>query len=629
MSLQLRDNLESHLEELSRLRRLGNFTAVFDEVKAELKPFFHSRYVLVQYGQALIEGMRFVELEKLAKEYPPRMTRSAIELNWILLLNRAQFLSDHNFQETSIIDVFSSATALLNHSWPALDSTEFEVLSELLTSHASQLKSEPFDWRSLYHHLRSQERLWEANDLLQKLSYLLGFDVYLHTLFPVFVLQFEDPTSSLIQQVLAEWDLELDDESTLLAWIDIFATLSFTHMKLPGQSDTIKSCLEIARSHSQKLLTHGSSNLKTRPYLRFLVAEAFYKDYSDEKDWKDDVIFSNVGRGILRRPECIFPDCSWPIYQPEDDESPQWSPKRDVKKQCIVDTLQLVHRTAEELGDIKVQAGCLEQLVYHGEGDPEKTLTQLSDLFFTTGYLFERRLLFFSRYLLVNTPLARAQLRLDLLLAGPCVDRDWEHIRYSILAALAITGQEKKLYQDLSSQFPSPKHPEVSGEMVRRPLRIPTNSGTDDYTDESSESYDDPDDNASNDLHMEQKAEVGKAVNNQLVPTTSFEENTQKPELRVSGKSENDQTEREILESIAHDESLWDRNGSSISVDANPKGINTNRQHSTEDHDTNMPSSIAPKRHTIAMSHLPDVSKRGNKFQLEKRATVVDDDVEQ
>lgn len=128
MSLDIRDDLEGYLEDLSRASRLGHFGAEIDQLRDQIRHFFQNRYVLVQYGQVLVDGMRFSELANLAQQFPPTKSSTPVELNWNLLLTRAQYLSELFFLgELTNDNMWSAANTLLLQSWPNLDSTEVRI----------------------------------------------------------------------------------------------------------------------------------------------------------------------------------------------------------------------------------------------------------------------------------------------------------------------------------------------------------------------------------------------------------------------------------------------------------------------------------------------------------------------
>ncbi|KAF7555714.1 hypothetical protein G7Z17_g1970 [Cylindrodendrum hubeiense] len=317
MSLNTRDYLEDYLEKLSRLGRLGRLSAAFDQLGDQLRPFFYNRYVLVQYGQLLLDGMRYKELAELAKLHPPRPSNDPIDLNWNMILVRAQYASELDFGDISAAAISLAAKNLVQQSWPQLDSTE------------------------------------------------------------------------------------------------------------------------------------------SRPYLRFLMAEVLFAGYGDPDEWMETVHFNGVNHGTLFRCEGVFPDPTWPMYEPDDDEVPEWQPKPNATKKHLSQTIRLVLKASEELGDIRMQAGCLEQLVNHGAEDAGTTMAQLSDLFHTVGNKRHHRSMLLSRYLVANSPSKRLQLREEILLAGPylySVQLNIEYLertRLMILAALAGTKRERQFYQDL------------------------------------------------------------------------------------------------------------------------------------------------------------------------------------
>lgn len=85
MSLEAEDDLEGLLEEASRLRRLGHFTAAISLFEQHLSHHMEDLYVRVQYAQCLFEGMQYKKLDRLDEEYPLETGDEALTLNWRLI----------------------------------------------------------------------------------------------------------------------------------------------------------------------------------------------------------------------------------------------------------------------------------------------------------------------------------------------------------------------------------------------------------------------------------------------------------------------------------------------------------------------------------------------------------------
>ncbi|KAH7307993.1 hypothetical protein B0I35DRAFT_413365 [Stachybotrys elegans] len=95
LSLDLHGDLENTLEEISRLRRLGHFKNALSLAEAEIKPFLHNRYVLLQYAQLLMDAKRYKDIARLRRDYEPvKNSSSLIELNWEMICQLAEITTE-------------------------------------------------------------------------------------------------------------------------------------------------------------------------------------------------------------------------------------------------------------------------------------------------------------------------------------------------------------------------------------------------------------------------------------------------------------------------------------------------------------------------------------------------------
>ncbi|KAK7414843.1 hypothetical protein QQX98_006358 [Neonectria punicea] len=258
MSMDVTENLEDSLEELARLRRLGNFKAALDQFD-HLKPFLDQTYVRVQYGEFLLKAKRFSELDELAQKHPPTYSKDLAEMNWRALLWIACSSSDLDFGGVEDCDISGVAEMLLEKHLSNLGSTELQCLLHMFDSDATNGVWETNqDFYNLHHILLSEERLWELLDVLL----ILGCD-------DVDLASF----SHEVQNLADSSDTEYFDESSAFAFLEIFTVLALDSMGSRAEAESIKYCLDAARKQAKALLANSAHNLKTLPYLRFLMAE--------------------------------------------------------------------------------------------------------------------------------------------------------------------------------------------------------------------------------------------------------------------------------------------------------------------------------------------------------------------
>jgi hypothetical protein len=124
MALDTGDDLESDLEEHSRLRRLGRFLEAREQGHDKLEHYLDNAYVRCHIGQTLLEMQDFAYLQSIAEEYPPNLLVGKTQICWYFLLQVATSISDLDFTLDTLDEPAPTAATLLRPSWPSLDSTE-------------------------------------------------------------------------------------------------------------------------------------------------------------------------------------------------------------------------------------------------------------------------------------------------------------------------------------------------------------------------------------------------------------------------------------------------------------------------------------------------------------------------
>lgn len=123
MSLPIKDDLEDRLEEGNRLQRWGYFDDALRIFKELHERFPGNKYILVQYGQCLVEAGQFSRLANLARSRGDLLSsKDAPGVNWVLLLLRAEV--DIEEEGLTLPKVHGEVRELLKKSWPHLSSTE-------------------------------------------------------------------------------------------------------------------------------------------------------------------------------------------------------------------------------------------------------------------------------------------------------------------------------------------------------------------------------------------------------------------------------------------------------------------------------------------------------------------------
>ncbi|KND92321.1 hypothetical protein TOPH_03010 [Tolypocladium ophioglossoides CBS 100239] len=446
MSLDVTDDLEGVLEEHSRLRRLGHFNAAIAQFDDHLEHFLDNKYVLVQYGQCLLEAKQYKQLVNVAIDHPPKSSEEALQLSWNILLQKAEVESALEFpvlQDSS--KLVKSAIDLVQARWPRLDSTEMQILTHSISLSdvfVTWIGSD--QWKQLYEYLQTDGLIWEFRDLFLELEQLVGVDEALSML--INVKELESSGEELLERLHADWDGQ--DESSSYALIDIFASLGLAFMERPGKESTIIKCLDIAEKHAVALVGDNDEMAYCRPCLRYVMAMVLMESYGEPGARSGGISFPDHRRGDLLLSRHLFPSESLPIYAPVEDETPTWRPGgTDLDEIWNFKTEQVLEQ-AEKLGDVEMQAACLQELMYQGKGTAEFVLEQLEHLWWSVGSMTKVHQTQLFRYMLATSPAGREQLRRDILAGGEFgLAGFWEgYAQYMILRALTPKAREKEVY---------------------------------------------------------------------------------------------------------------------------------------------------------------------------------------
>ncbi|KAJ6444890.1 putative trehalase precursor [Purpureocillium lavendulum] len=457
MSLDATDDLESTLEEFSRLRRLGRFNDAVRHFETRLEHFLDNKYVLTQYGHFLDERVNAKEFAKLARRFPPQPVADsdALQLNWDMLVYLAGLENDIESPVLQDIDKLGDrALDLLQESFPNLDSTEMELLSFVLLAPAASLddvqeRFNPHTFSMLYQHLSSQGLVWELCDLFQALESICGVEAVLLLLIPYST----SDTLTSIKRLATDWDSP--DEASMFALVELFTSLALAYMKLPEKREAIDACLGHASKYANRLISVDAANLKTRPCLRYMMAGVIHESYDDSGRRPTPMSLEDDRFGSLFASKQLFPTVGLPFYAPMEDERPLWQPnKTDVSATGKL-TTRVVLSAAEDIGDVVLQQACLLEAMMQGEEAPDLVLEKLDALWATLGCGLARQRNLLFRYRLKHTPQSLEELRRDILAQGESGRRStWQDYAQCMIVRALTPGQRaKQAYKEKAEEI--------------------------------------------------------------------------------------------------------------------------------------------------------------------------------
>lgn len=338
---------------------------------------------------------------------------------------------------------------------------------------ATELKvKEGYAWHYDYLSMKDQQRIWDFRDLFLALEEKLGLKEArdLVTRYNEMLGREESP----IETIIADWS-ELDEgESTYFGALDLFSSLAFACMKDKGNIKDAEKCLVVAERFATYLLELDVRNLKTRPCLLWMMARVFFEEYKLDNHEDNNIFFKGTLRGEYRVSTRIFPNDELPLYSPFEDEIPEWKPRATGIPEESKQTTRIVLKAAEEIGDVPVQVGCLQQLLDQGSDNPAKEVKQISKLLMASGNMAPYLRFQLFRFMLVKTEQDKAALRRDILGHGECLSVGFsEYCRCMVLRALTSKAWEKELYltraEDANAENSDGDDDDGEGESFRKP----------------------------------------------------------------------------------------------------------------------------------------------------------------
>ncbi|KAK1961526.1 hypothetical protein LY78DRAFT_662032 [Colletotrichum sublineola] len=463
LEMDVTEDIEEELEEFSRLRRMGHFNAAKQYFEEHLESCIDNAYVLDQYGQFLLEISDIHTLTELARGYPAGDLDKVVSANWFLVCERAHQFDD-GIGPQGNRGKRPNLRRLLR-SWPKLDSTELQCLiNDLRVVRNGDSKTEHTaeEYGELYAYLQHEDRIWDFRDLCYGLLGPKTLEETIHCLFSKHLSLPNETAAGVIQIIQQHW--EGSDEVTSLALLDIFT--AFTMWALDAANDqyensrddseeiqSAKMYLKIACHYANQVLRQNPLNLRSRPYLQWVFAKILVEKNTDTTRCGQAAlskylrnlrggtqITTGAFRGLLPFQDIVY-------YIPQQDEAPNWQPDSSITFSHKQETaIQMVVRNARELGDVMLEAACLQQLEYSSP-NPEVHLVDLCNLWRSVGNRSGLLRAYLYRYILKQSPDASNDLRGDLLEFGDAAcNIHLQKARFMILRALSTRSFEKNVY---------------------------------------------------------------------------------------------------------------------------------------------------------------------------------------
>ncbi|KAI8712670.1 hypothetical protein NCS52_01365700 [Fusarium sp. LHS14.1] len=464
LHFEVYDDLDDELEVFNRLVRRGEFgnaKAFFDE---HLLAHISSPWVFVQYAEMLLEMGDYNSILQLDPESVFRSLQlghksedfeamKKLETNWRLLKASCLCRSQHQLQP--VLDEVCPPKEIIPVS-EKLGSTEVRIIClamnlVYLTDRAN-VRTAAFpshlarwgNWGKVYEELQAQGRIWDFRDLFTTSCVCFGIESAEEQFF-------QSGTAS--ERLVEDWkSLGGDDESTMLALLDIFSTMALLDINHVKGGLLAEKYLFMATTVAGTIVQEMPHCSKSRPFLRFIISESCI---SLRRGRKGQMAFEYLV-GFPGLP--VFPlDIGTPYYIPVHQENPGWEPPH--LPEGSFEPLEMVLRASRELKDYKTQTLCLRELAVRSR-KPAGFLKELAWLQREMqqdmeGYLTTC----LSRYLVEREIDSQAQLLRDLNNFG-----QWQD-------PANLVSPRKACARDIIQLALSPPHPNRFPQSVKAGLR--------------------------------------------------------------------------------------------------------------------------------------------------------------
>ncbi|ESZ93571.1 hypothetical protein SBOR_6054 [Sclerotinia borealis F-4128] len=383
------EDIESHLEELSRLKRLGRFNDArryFESCRTYCGN--HPDLIIDYVDTLLAQGALKDVLDFVTSKDPPILAEDCgqtyhhylhsalcvvkvLTLGWLedAVIEWRQAKSDMISElKKDFVELSSLQIRFLCH-FVYLETTYVKFMGSLHPSPGFDIIWES-NWVELYAYLLRRNRVWDMRDIFHQVLNASGVKRAIGLFFGTGV-----SVDDSIDKFVSEWTQD-GDESTELAMLDVLVTVGLQLCPPNGPVDgaakqTINQCMEYARRIATSIRERCPTSIKSSSYLLWILAEVSLAETLGEKEKSSSNSCPDNSDGFL-----FFVD-RLPIYVPRASEtsSCRITPH---SKQCN-ELLSLGLNAARDLGDYDLEVSYLEELVYKS-GVPQLYLPDLIGL---------------------------------------------------------------------------------------------------------------------------------------------------------------------------------------------------------------------------------------------------------
>ncbi|TGO29907.1 hypothetical protein BPAE_0009g00010 [Botrytis paeoniae] len=348
------EDIEAHVEELSRLRRLGNFEAALQYIESCPDECRNNMDFAVNYADILLmQGdLDYKKLEKLGSTFP-KIYQQCIDCAIFKMKFVRASGSDFDYDACNLLELEMAEE--LKSDFPRLNPMQVKLLCNWLRlDEASNIakRVSTAEWKTLYNHLASKNRVSDMRDLFHTMS---ESDVMsaIHGWFEMNLV-----SENSISNFVTLWT-ESRDEFTDIALLDVLASMClqiFLNYVYPRKEYVrhASQCIEYARQFANSVSSNSPEDIKSESYLTWILAEEKLSRILKRSEPR----LINHFRGF---PGIVIWQRDLPIYVPFSNENPGWVTDEPLRRSD--DLLELGLNTARELGNFSLEGKFLEEII--------------------------------------------------------------------------------------------------------------------------------------------------------------------------------------------------------------------------------------------------------------------------
>ncbi|KAI3316724.1 hypothetical protein HD806DRAFT_516885 [Xylariaceae sp. AK1471] len=424
LKMNIQEDLDEILEEFCCLQRLGDFNSARSYFEANLEGHVEQPYVLVQYGEMLLEQGDYLSIANLGPINPYHQVEQSSEHHKPLLLSdywdiilfwaACHYIHPQPRKFTFKRENFRLLHDNLMQSEGYITSTEIKYLSlvyrlcglrhlEIVKNglnRALDTSFPPAFHRELYQCLLRQGRIWDLRDIIVArmetgspwtISESWSTNPDFHLRLSALVTDWTNAT--------AEYDTP-----TFLALLDILTSL----VSRDDYSDIVPSILTVATQVARSVISNDANAMKTRPFTEWILTECENAQMGGFCQLERQEYHLDISPGVhYRRSRRNLVQ-----YAPYKTETPGWVCEDGPPE--LLNSARLALRTSTELGDYQTQAKALQQLILLS-ANPFKEFEELGTLQkLSQGDNFNLSETLATKYLLSNDDKSKKRLRDEL-----------------------------------------------------------------------------------------------------------------------------------------------------------------------------------------------------------------------